>query len=488
MILKRVILPIVFILMLCTANVYAADYIVTVKEGADISGYEMQPVFEEIGLYISDEKTARELYDGGLAEKITENSPLYLPDDEYSYKADEGVISDTNELVPFSSDYNDPYYGEEVYFAQNGIKDYIDAYKPDGRVRIAVIDTGVNREHIDFANANIETGYNYVTDSTDTSDTYGHGTMVTGIIASGANDGSGMTGIAPNAVVVPLVAMTKIDGAATGTAAHLLLAMKAAVDVYDCKIITTSLGVTSGYSEINRAAQYAISRGVIVIGAAGNDGENTDADTASRLYYPASGSGVISVGALDTNMVRASYSQKNTEVDVALCGGYFNMPSNSSSTGYKRARGTSFSTPVAAGITALFVSNHPNITPKEYYYVIKGSAMDIADLGDGDYLGSGAPMMMQMEEMYNDSHPVYIAPVYKGSTNNIKIYCDGSVTEGVLVCVEFDNNVIRNYEFVDIALVNGFTYISSTTGSSTIRYFVIESLDSMKSLSLAQDY
>lgn len=474
--------------MLCTANVYAADYIVTVKEGADVSGYEMQPVFEEIGLYIADEATAKELYDRGLAEKITENSPLYLPDDEYSKTADESIISGTNELVPLSSDYNDPYYSEEVYFAQNGIKDYIDTYKPSGKVRIAVIDTGVNREHRDFANADIETGYNYVTDSTDTSDLYGHGTMVTGIIASGANDGSGMAGIAPNATIVPLVAMTKIDGATAGTAAHLLLAMKAAVDTYDCKILTTSLGVTSGYSEINKAAQYAISKGVIVIGAAGNDGESTDTDAASRLYYPASSPGVISVGALDTNMVRASYSQKNTRIDVALCGGYFNMPSNSSATGYKKGRGTSFSAPVAAGITALFVLNHPDIMPKEYYYIIKGSAMDIADLGDGDYLGSGAPMMMQMEEMYNDTHPVYIAPVYKGSTNNIKIYCDGSVTKGVLVCVEFDNDVISNCEFVDIALANGFTYISSTAGSSTIRYFVIESLDSMKSLSLAQDY
>lgn len=480
---KSILIFIIMLLLYCTP-VLAADYIVTVNEGADITGYDLEPVFEEIGLYLTDEATAEQLYERGIAKAITEDKPLVLPDTD-----DLLQVEDTGgSLAAMSADYNDTYYSEEIYFEQMGIKNYIDTYNPSGQVRIAVIDTGVNREHQDFANANIETGYNFVTNSTDTEDLYRHGTMVTSLIAAGANDGVGVAGIAPNATIVPLVAMTKVNGEAAGTAAHLLLAIRAAVDTYDCKIITTSLGVTAGYSEINMAVRYATGKGVIVISAAGNSGADSDSTVASELSYPASSPGAISVGATDKYYNRASYSQKNERVDVVAFGGTLTMPSNSGTAVYAKANGTSFSAPVVAGMTALFVSNHPDITPKEYRAVLRGAAMDIGDLGSGDFMGCGMPDCMAMERLYNDSNHIFIAPIYGDTDKNIKLMSDGTVNEAVLVSVYMKNGIVIKHRFDELIFdTDNLAYVSGEALDYNVRYFVIDSLDNMQSLSLVSE-
>lgn len=471
-------------LVLYTVPVCGANYIVTVKEGADVSGWNIEPVFEEIGLFIADEITAKELYAKGLASSITEDKPLLLPE----VPVENEQCYESSELVPMLLDFNDTYYNEEYYFSQCGIKDYMDTYNPSGKVRIAVIDTGVNKQHLEFVNANIETGYNFVTDTTDTTDLFRHGTMVTGVLAATANNGMGMAGVAPDATIVPLVAMTKVDGVTKGTGAHLLLAMRAAVDTYDCKIISTSLGVTSGYSEINKVVKYAESKGVIVISAAGNSGTNSDSGIASQLSYPASSPCAISVGAIDANYNRAAYSQKNERVDVATFGGMLTMPSISGVSSYVRANGTSFSTPVVAGITALFVSNHPDITPEEYRRILKGGAMDIGISGGSDFMGAGMPDMMAMEKMYNDSNPVFISPVYKGESVNIKLAANADISEALLVATGFDNGFMTSYTLTPVTFTDGIACISGTDCVSVFKYFVLNSLDSMQSFSSAVEY
>jgi hypothetical protein len=444
--------------------------------------YELEPLIDEAGIYLTDEAVAKELYQKGYASEIEKDKPLYIPDDDL-----ETVEQPTDVLSAMSDGYNDPYYSEEVYFEQMGIKDYIDTYNPSGKVRIAVVDTGVNRSHVAFTNADIETGYNYVTNSTDTTDNYGHGTMVTGVIVSGANDGIGGAGIAPNATIVPLVSMTKVNGVAYGTAATLVKALEAAVNDYSCKIISSSLGTTGESQVINAAVSYAVSKGAIVIASAGNDGASSNTSTAAAYNYPASSPYAISVGATDANMNRASYSQKNDRVDVATFGGKLHLPSNTSLSGYSQTQGTSFSAPAVTGVTALFVSRHPNITPYEYRSILRAAAKDIGELGNGDYMGCGMPDMLAMEEVYNESeyNSTYISPIYNG---HIKVFSDGSLTKAVLVAARFKNNVMVDYKLSELTFNGDLAYVQDTTTSGyTTRYFVIDSLDTMQSLSAVRE-
>lgn len=467
--------------------VFAADYIVTLNSGVNTEGYELKPLIEEAGIYLTDEATAKQLYLDDKAKEIIEDKPVYIPDDEQNEVT---TRASSNNVLALSDEYNDTYYSEEVYFSQLKIKDYIDTYKPTGDVRIAVIDTGVNRNHQDFASAKIETGYNYVTMSDDTTDQYGHGTMVTGLIVAAVNDNKGVAGIAPNATIVPLVAMTKIDGTATGKTSNFLLAIKAAVNDYNCKIISTSLGVVEGYGGMDAAVKYAVDNGVIFIAAAGNDGANSDSSIASRYAYPSACDGVLSVGATNKSYSRASYSQKNDRVDVVACGGYFSMPSNTSNTSYRSLNGTSFSTPVIAGATALFVSRHPDITPEQYNYIVKASAMDIGELGGGDYMGYGMPDCMAMEDIFNSTADVFISPVYSNNnTRNIKIATAKDITSALLIASEFNTDgIMTDYTITPLTFDSGFAYVNDDITDNSIKYFVIESLDSLKSLSKAVEY
>jgi subtilisin family serine protease len=474
----KYVLAISAMLILLTMPVYAEDYIVTLKEGITVEGLE--PIVEAAGLYITDKETAEELYAKGLAEDICPDEALTLEpitDDNY-------VSSDSNKLRSMSNNgYNDPNYSEEVYFEQLKIKDYIDTYNPSGNVRIAVIDTGVNREHQELRGANIETGYNYVLNSTDTNDYYGHGTLVTGVLASAVNNGLGGSGICPNATIVPLVAVTKVNGEEQSSLSALLQAIYAAVDTYDCRIITASMGMTKDTYVLDNAVRYAINNGVIFISAAGNDGASSN---SSALSYPASCDGVISVGATDSSYNRASYSQKNTRVDTVAFGGYFKLPSNSSETSYSRVNGTSYSTPVITGLTALFVSQHPDITNTEYRRILFGSAMDIGELGNGDYMGYGMPDCMAMEELYSSNESTYISPIYENGTRNIKVVSTNGNSTAMLVCVDFNSNAMKSYRIKPLYFSDGIAWVSDEGDTDNTKYFVVEDLENLKSLSVSR--
>jgi subtilisin family serine protease len=473
-------------LLLGCTQVFAADYIITVDDTESVENYNLEPLIPEAGVYLTDKDTAYKLYDEGIAQSVEENTPLEIPTEPIY----DDVKSENNSTLNALSTYNDTYYSEQLYYDSLKIRDYIDTYEPSGDVRIAVIDTGINRDHNEFANAKIETGGNFVTNSTDTTDYYGHGTLVTGIIAAGANNGIGIAGISPNSTIVPLVAMSKINGESVGTVASLINAMTAAVDTYDCDIINISLGVTDGYYAVDKAAQYAVKKGAIVISAAGNSGSDTDSTVASALSYPASSDGVISVGALDKSGDRAAYSQKNSRVDVVAYGGPMHLVSNAGVNTYSSVSGTSFSAPIITGMTALFISRH-HVTPETYNTIIKAAATDIGDLGRGDYMGYGVPDCMAMEELYTYNQSVYISPLYVKSngTVNFKAVSDGTVDKAQLVIAEYKNGYMTSYSISDLTFDDGYAYINlPSEPSKGSRLFIIDSLNGLKSLSEVVEY
>ncbi len=119
---------------------------------------------------------------------------------------------------------------------------------------------------------------------------------------------------------------------------------------------------------ITRAADLAVTRGIVVLNSAGNE---ASLGTPNTLVAPADGFNVIAVGAVDSFGVRTSFSSYGPSFDgrikpeVMAMGSRVKAASATSTTGYVRVDGTSFSCPLAGGVAALILSAHPSLTPMQ---------------------------------------------------------------------------------------------------------------------------
>jgi subtilisin family serine protease len=190
----------------------------------------------------------------------------------------------------------------------------IDAGAPTGSsITVCVIDSGVHVTHEDFAGVNIIGGYpagkwNY--------DNCGHGTHVAGTIAA-ANNALGVVGVSPGKVSMYFVKVfgDQTEGKCTWTFASQLIDAANLCAAHGARVINMSLGGGAPSRAEQRAFRNLAVRGVLSIAAAGNDG--VASNPVDGYSYPASYPDVVSVAAVDSNSVLASFSQKNDAVDLA---------------------------------------------------------------------------------------------------------------------------------------------------------------------------
>ncbi len=221
----------------------------------------------------------------------------------------------------------------------------------NSNVVVAVLDTGVDRTHEELKNANILPGYDAVTKSLGVNiDAVGHGTSVIGLIAATANNSRGFAGIANGVSILPIrISESGIDIYSS----DLIDGIRYAADA-GAKVINMSIGGYAYSQAEQEAINYAISKGCILVAAAGNGGELPYAD---QKCYPASYNGVISVASCNKNGKKSSFSQYNDAVDVAAPGE--NVPIIYVENGvskYKTDSGTSYSCAFVSGIAALATS------------------------------------------------------------------------------------------------------------------------------------
>lgn len=248
-------------------------------------------------------------------------------------------------------------------------------------VRIAVIDTGIST--VSISQNRLAQGRNYIDPDADTEDKAGHGTAVAGILVGAEKQG--LKGIAPDAVLVPLVCSTLgTDGkTVSGSCAMWAQAIRDAVDEFDCKVINLSMGTAKDDGALRSAVAYAENRGVVIVSAVGNNND----DKSESIYYPAGYATVTGVAALNENGEVAAFSRRNAS--VALCAPGVNLKVATIRGKTISAFGTSYATAFVSGAAALLLSLQQNLKPEVVRRILCASAKDLGVAGYDEDSGWG---------------------------------------------------------------------------------------------------
>jgi len=267
---------------------------------------------------------------------------------------------------------NDPDYGKQWNLRSINIEAAWDETKGSG-VTVAVIDTGISPIP-DLKDTKFVKGYDFVNDKIEAYDDAGHGTHVAGTIAQSTNNNYGVAGIAYEASLMPLKVLGASGG---GTVADIAEAIRYAAD-NQADVINMSLGGAGESQLMEDAINYAHSKGVLIIAAAGNSNQNS-------ASYPARYPHVVGVAALDSVGIKAPYSNFGAGVDIAAPGGSeagkILQETINPETGesiFEGYQGTSMAAPHVAGVAAL-VKAAGIKEPDEILNVLKQSSRAVKE-------------------------------------------------------------------------------------------------------------
>jgi subtilisin family serine protease len=262
-------------------------------------------------------------------------------------------------------------------------------------VKVAVIDSGIDRGHPEFA-GRIAAGRSFV-GTPWTVDTEGHGTFVAGEIAASATNAEGIAGLAFNAQLL-IGKVVRPDGSVSlrGEVA----AIRWAVD-QGARVVNLSLGGVrdplnprfDAYSPLEQAAvDYAYSKGAVVVAAVGN-GSQSPSTPWPFAVYPAALPHVIGVSALRRDGSVPAYSNRDpvyndvaapgdamfSTVPRALSGDVACGDAGYSDCGPDELRngiGTSFAAPIVSAAAALMLGQDPKLAPQQVMWLLERTAID----------------------------------------------------------------------------------------------------------------
>lgn len=236
--------------------------------------------------------------------------------------------------------------------------------------KIAILDTGVNQTHPDLRGKVIH--HANLSDAPTAEDVHGHGTHVAGIAAAITNNGRGIAGMSYNAASIMNIKV--LDDTGGGLSSDVAQGIIYATN-RGANIINLSLGSEMSNETLRNAVRYAANNGVLLVGAAGNNGSDT-------MNYPAAYDDVLSVAATNQNNELAEFSNYGSWVDVAAPGedilSTFSGESVQSSSQYRVASGTSQATPFISGLAGLLKASNPALTKGQIRTVIQRSSIPVS--------------------------------------------------------------------------------------------------------------
>lgn len=222
-----------------------------------------------------------------------------------------------------------------------------------GAVVISSIDTGVDSDHVEFTGRLI-IGKDWVTGDNNPEDEDGHGTHTSGTMAGTTVGVAGVTGASANVRIL----VQRVCGPAGCPTSAIVNAIRAAADYPGMVAMNLSLGGTrESRAEIDAIKYAVVTKGVLVIAAAGNSGTN-------KVGCPACDPNAISVAATSWRDALAYYSQYGSGLDISAPGGelYSNTTDEMGiwsaflNNGYAMLQGTSMAAPQVTGAAAVVAS------------------------------------------------------------------------------------------------------------------------------------
>ena len=237
---------------------------------------------------------------------------------------------------------NDPYFNETYQWGMFKVEapEAWDITHGSRSVRIAILDTGIDRSHPDLRTKVVAN--KDFTGSGTAKPVNSHGTHVAGIAGAITNNRVGVAGLGYSS---SLMDVKVLGDNGTGYYSWIAQGIVWATD-NGADVINLSLGGSSPSSTLKQAVDYAWNHGVVVVAAAGNDG-------SSSAFYPAYYGNCIAVGATDASDRLSSWSNRGSWVDVAAPGtAYSTKPNNQ----YGNMGGTSIASPHVAGLAGLVSS------------------------------------------------------------------------------------------------------------------------------------
>lgn len=236
-------------------------------------------------------------------------------------------------------------------------------------IRIAIIDTGVAADHPDL----LVSGHTTVVENTySIFDENGHGTRIAGVIGSQQNE-TGVKGMAPSA---ELYSVKAFNAQGQGNYSDIIVAIDWSIE-QGINIINLSFTGKAYSQAMQEAIDRAWDAGILIIAAAGNNG-------VDETVYPAAYSKVISVGAIDREGTRASFSNYGANLDLMAPGSLIYTTSLNAS--YATASGTSVAAAFVSGSAAAVWSANTQWNAREIRAAILQSARYA---GDAEHYGYG---------------------------------------------------------------------------------------------------
>jgi subtilisin family serine protease len=238
-------------------------------------------------------------------------------------------------------------------------------------VLVAVIDSGVDTTHPEFAGVIADTF-----DALDPSEPpHAHGTAIAGAIAAHSR----LMGVAPAAKILAVRAFGDSKGSAEGTTFNIIKSLEWSMGK-GAQVINMSFAGPQDPA-LSRRLSVAHAKGIVLIAAVGNAGAK------SPPLYPAADANVIAVTATDSNDKLFNASNRGQHIAIAAPGVDILLPSPGAS--YQVSSGTSFAAAHVSGIAALILERKRDLKPDDVRRILVSTAKDLGPKGRDIYFGAG---------------------------------------------------------------------------------------------------
>src|SRR3989338_5529200 len=230
-------------------------------------------------------------------------------------------------------------------------------------VRIAVLDTGA-----DYNLLSIKSGYDFVNNDSDAFDDNGHGTFVSQILKL------------PNSnLPLPsseIYAVKVLDENGVGFVSNVIEGINWAMN-NDIDIISMSFGGNDDSSFLKETINEAYNQGLLLVGAAGNSNEPI-------ILFPAAYDNVVSVGSINENLERSSFSNYGDNLDFVAPGENIIVTDGNN---HFIVQGTSFSAPHVGAVASAYLSDNQSLSNNDLWEKLRENALDLGVEGKDDEFG-----------------------------------------------------------------------------------------------------